>query len=757
MLSLLIALLAQANPRVVIDAEVGDGWIRGVLTVADGDVGLIDPLRDLPAPVDDVTQGRTFRGRPEQGEVRFRDRPDGSVWFHTLLPARYGDLGALDGRIVANGGWYPQPLEDGRLPNVDWDVTLHLPDGVLGVLGDHVGVHTLRWEGTAERVSMAAMREGWATPISGEGHALVLVTPHRPRPGLVAALHETLPFSAPSGHTWRGVIVEAPMRRRLVRPGVGTTFLSDRAWRAFGLARRLHHTSVMRELTASWVARPDPYERSLTAAALGLRFQQQIERKGAWRKLLSFLYPPADPRANDRTVPFTRELYGFVHVIDPLQDDLAERFAPFTTGPVVVAQLADAWGPEAPIRLGLALLDGASMEDAAAVGLIEPAELEAWRHPYPLQDYILRLDRTHDATLLQRIAPPDAPPEVVTIRMEDELRVLRVGPGPQSLVVDTPPGVERVVLDPYRHLDQLSRFGDARPWKLRFGVSGAVTTLNLSDFYFEGWAGFEVRRDNDSHNRWNGRLFHDAESWVGAEIGYVRFEGRSITASSRAHRIGIAIDPTVLDPNFAPLQGSRFAMGTTASYRWDTRNSYLWPLRGSRVAVQATLGFVFDNPVYWLSVRGSAMRLQDLHPRHVIASRAVWGFAVTDLDHRKLPLGGSQALRSLPVDAVLGNVLMGGMMEYRFAPLRQASWWLGPGWLSEIQLAVGVEGGTSLVERDWVGAVGVTAGASVTVDVFGIQPSLMGLTAAWPVWSHGIALERDPWVPQITARATQEF
>jgi hypothetical protein len=129
----------------------------------------------------------------------------------------------------------------------------------------------------------------------------------------------------------------------------------------------------------------------------------------------------------------------------------------------------------------------------------------------------------------------------------------------------------------------------------------------------------------------------------------------------------------------------------------------------------------------------------------MLALRLTTGVASGQVEHRLLPLGGGGALRSLPEDLVVGNVLLCGNLEYRATLLHHLSVPLGIGWLSDVQLVPGVEAGQLWRTDATVGksyaATGVSLGGFVVVDLLGADPTLVGLTLARPLVLSHIATE----------------
>ena len=158
--ALLVAVgVASAAPEVRIEASVDPELrvVRGTMTV----VGLegaswVDPLASLPIPSLEIAHVRTWPGRPERGSVVWEQEGCCTLTFEARLPHRWEDLGWTRRHgLFANGSWYPQPIVDGTLPVVHWQVDVDLPPETTGALGDSVGRGHVRWDGFADRASLA--------------------------------------------------------------------------------------------------------------------------------------------------------------------------------------------------------------------------------------------------------------------------------------------------------------------------------------------------------------------------------------------------------------------------------------------------------------------------------------------------------------------------------------------------------------------------------------------------------------------------
>jgi hypothetical protein len=140
--------------------------------------------------------------------------------------------------------------------------------------------------------------------------------------------------------------------------------------------------------------------------------------------------------------------------------------------------------------------------------------------------------------------------------------------------------------------------------------------------------------------------------------------------------------------------------------------------------------------------------------------------AQSTVDHRLLEVGGAGIMASIPelpacTDAVrtdcqpLADLRATAAVELRWAVVRDAS---VPGllaWGSELQLAPGLEAVAADVDgAAW--AVGATLGLTGIYDLLGADPSLIGVTAGWPLLGQGLPATPQP-LPELLLRWSQAF
>lgn len=748
-----------APPLIRIDATVDDDLevITGTLTyTGDQPVYVVDPLAKLPAPSDDRTTLRTWTGAAERGVVRAVPTGTGQWRFTTILPRRWGDVGAQPGRaLFANGQWYPQPMLEDEPIDALWTVSITLPQGVAGAVGDVAGTERIAWFGMGERVSLAVLRGGRVTSLEEDGMRVDLLTRRRPPRAWRRRILPALRAIRPPEQPLRLAIVRAPLRRRLARPGRGLAYLSDRAWRLTPGLRRYHDPAIQRALLTAALEIQDPVARDIAAATL-VRYQPDGEASA--RKLLRWVSwnPVIDAILHDRTLPFWSDILDTTHPADPLRDDLLERYAPRGPATAHLAQIDALHGRDTAVAFTNSLLGGASMDEAAAASGVRLELVDGWRAPPVEQDLHLHIDRDALEVRVERTAPDGAPPEVVVLRVDDERAVRVLGRGERELTFGLDERPRRVVLDPDHIIDQTSRRGDA--WPPRFTVTAAawVDQVNLTEGWLSGFASVWARGSDDTRNVWSVGASANQQTLPSLSIGWLHRRGPLQDGLNRPHRLSAWIEPAWTHPRFAEGDRALFTLGAGAGYAWDTRISGRFPLRGRRLAISANGGVLPSLDTHWSTARLSATGLVSPHPRLAFAGTASLAGATGDAAQRLLWLGGPGSIVSLPPAAAIGRARTVGRAEARWAPIRHASVpLLGLAWLSEVQLTGGVESAYAYtLAEDHVGVVGLTGGATVVVDLLGASPALFGTTVGYPVRTWNLDA---PGRPQITLRFGQAF
>ena len=734
---LLHPLAAQAF---VLDATVSEDLraVTGALCWSgDEPASFVDYLGALPAPPDDRSALRTWPRGPGAGSVSWREGQGSCLDFEAHLPDRYGAVGRVPGQgLFLNGGWYPVPLDArGRVLEADWDVRVRIPEGAVGAVGHSAGAAELSWQGHGERVGLAVIPGGRLEILETAVGDLPVVS----RYGLTKArqrwLRRSLEAVWPQGESLDLAVVDAPLMRRLARPGPGLLFLSTRAFRLNPGLRHLHQQAVGHGLLEAglWRALPDQRQRDFTAAVLASRALEEAPTAQGLLRWFSWL-PQIDELLYSGSVPYVSEVMGEPWPGDTVTDDLLEVLDPRLPGAVVAGRAAAMGEPVALVAADL--LAGGPVPD-----WLVPSELLDIVQDYRL---VVSRDRAEAQVRIQRDASSGAPDEPLVVVLDDARVVLAPLAGGDEVVLtlDEVPG--RVVLDPDGLLRQHDRANDRWPSRWTTVVSAFPAVWNLSSGRIEGYLALRFRRQHETHWYYDTYVFRDEVDEVGARAAVGRSWGPLQDRRWRPYRLYLWGSGSLLDPDFRPTERGRYAVDAGATWVWDTSVDWLFPLRGHRLTVSAHGGFVPASTQRWAGLGASMGGVTSPHPRVALAGQARVGRSWGQVEHRLQVLGGVDNMRSVPADLAVGASKLVTRGELRVAPVRHISVPLGFAWLDEVQLSGGLEAGVlggatlepsyGLTPPDgWVTALGWTAGSFVVVDVLGGQPALAGLVLAGPV------------------------
>lgn len=725
---------------------------------------LVNALALLPAPTDDRTAVRTWVGREDAGESIWSPSPSpdlqppaqaglglhGEYTFHTRLPHRYGDVGysgrGVRGALHANGGWYPQVVDDAsgadRIVVAEWDVKVSGP-GVV-VINGAVGQGRSHWKGTSDRAALAVVPNGRVRPIPSTSLTLVDL------PGLTPTSHAL-------GRRWLAAIAPtaagltlpgAPLRQdpsaivpllqpvtlvqgtdllHLARPAPGMVYLSDRSFRLVWLFRPTHARGVRQALISAATPLPSGWDRDFVADAVARSLPA-----ADLRKTLGWLgwNPVVDALLNDGTLPFYADIFA-----EPFEDDpqLLDRIEARTPARAASRQLDDLLGS------GAALAEAARMlGDDALPGPdgprrpadpVPPALRRGWTTAYdPDQDYAIEIEGGRPIAVV-RTADPLAPAEVVRVTADGQTHAWLTGTGSDRLKVDERDAVR---VDG-AHIDQHTRANDRWPARWDVILSGGAAGLSPTQGNLHLWGDLLLRPQGDTRNLGIGAIEHDEQDIVTLSVGYVWAFGPLLNRQRRAQRLVFLVDGSWLDPAFRPTTTGAYAMGGYVGWSWETRQEEA--LSGHRISASIGGGLVPGSTERWASTGVAATQLFSISPRQVLAVRGKVGWASGDVEHRMLTLGGADDLRSIPESLFVGNEKVIGNLEYRAALFRNAQIPLPLLWATELQLAPGLEFGSAWAnDGSSLAAAGVSLGVHGVVDALGGRPMLAGVTVAAPVW-----------------------
>lgn len=759
-----LALLAPAfaaGPRFVVDATVSADLrtIRGTLTYDACACAFVDPLASLPQPTGDRDLLRTFPGRPDLGALSFTLIGDGQLRFQARLPERFGDVGHLDGwGLYANGGWYPQPVDGAGRPVAGvWTghVRVEGPaDGRVTVLNGVVGGVEVTGDRDADRLALAVLERGVVTTQQLGGRTVTYVE-HRHAEAFVHREVTTLLTLAPfadAGLEGPVTIVEDLDLRRLAVPAPGMVYLTDRAFRITRLLAGYHLGAVREALAAAVQPRGDGWERAFVAAAVtdGLPLP-------SLQKLLGWLSwnPVVDSLLHDGTLPYYSDIFLEAFPDPPV---LLEGLGARVPARAAERQVAALLGVDAVHALAASALaaPGTSLDPLARAAGLPAVLVDGWARPYPKdQDYAVHA--AEGAVSVERRAAPDAPAEVVALTVDGApVAPWLVGPGPGSTPVVAPDGSapRRVAVDPGSLVRETDRVDNRWPSRWTTILSGGIYDLSPSQraFALDGLAAF--RRLDDTRNLYLVGASHDVQDLASAYVEYVRYLGPLLDRQFRSQRFYASFGPSLLDPAYRPTESGAVALGGGMGFTEDTRQGDE-ALRGHRLSVGVGGGFVPGSADVWASASASGVGLVPLTPRVVLAGKLGVAWASGQVEHRLLALGGGSLVRSVSDNEVVGNERAVADLELRLAVFRNASLPLPLVWLSELQLAPGLEAGAlwrgdlgafDLADVDHAvdpaglyAGLGATLGVHVIADGLGARPVFVGTSFALPLDQVGFA------------------
>ena len=757
-----LAIRPAEAARIFVDAEIRSDLqtVVGTMRVDGEGIRLVDPQSLLPMPPDDRERRRTFPNGPEKGWIHLESLGDGRYAFHSILPSRYDATGKVPGRgLYANGLWLPQPVTGTALAQVDWVVDVALPSGTVAILNGVAGTGTVRWTGTAERLSIAVIPHAYASFLTlPEGQVAVVSDRHissRETEHLEAILADAWPSEDPPNF----MVVVSPLRRRLVRAGHGMLFLSDRALRLTdGLWQ--YHVSAVRKglLEAGLTAIGDPFARAFVATALSdaRAAQPDANRLLGW---VSWI-PLVDSLLYSGSLPFYSEVFDETYPADPLADDLAELFGPEQQPARAVVRMIDArFGAGTSEQIARQVVAGQPFEAALAAANVPLELVGEWRRARPDENLHLDVRREPDGTWtahVEREVTVDAPPIAVPLRINGVESVWQAqnGADDESWTFDTKP---KIVVDPQGIVRQSRMDDDRFPTRWTVVVSALPYELDLRDERISAFADVAFRRQYDTRWVYNVTAVTDHEDIVAFDAGVNRYFGPLKDRRARPYRLSLSAGPAFLDPDFRPTDGGNVALGAALIGTWDTRVEDLLPTSGHNVTIATTGGFVPSSDERWTSLSLRALGLAPFAGRVTGAARVVGALATGDVAHRLLTLGGTGDVQAIPTDAVVGDRKVGGAVELRWNAIRNASVPLAILWGSDLQLSAGIDQGVLWSDEQRYSALGWTGGLFLAGDILGAQPAGIGGWIAGPlVWAPDELVE-DRSDVQLYIRLTQAF
>ncbi len=731
--------------------------IRGTIAVDDyPGLQWLDLLSQLPLPNSDRVEQRTFTHVKEKGFMRLESpKPSGrNPTFHVVFPRRMGASGLVPDRgLFVNGLWHPHPVLDGRSALIMWDVELKLPENTVGVLNGAVAEGILRWKGTADRLSLAVVRNARIQHHDlGPMSRMTLVDSGPKRPLRDARLKTVANTGIDPEAARSFAVVETPSRRRLIRQGPHTLYLSDRVFRLYGQQWKNHIPAVRRGLHAVSLDVWDPWSRELIA---GLTPATQYKHRSLWSTLrwTAFL-PQVDSLIYDGRSPFVSDIFEEVWPSDSLRDDALEMVDNPMPPRVAAKKLERLYGSDTMQTWATAVIAGAHPEDAISIAELSPTALRDW-YAYPAdQDVSVAVTREPNSWRIdiKRNAPNGVTSEPIPFSINGESRVWTATKTTDTLSFTDTKKPRHVKVDPQKEVFQNDHSNDTWPKPQTFTASGSLSEINLEQLRPNAAVYLVSRRPFST--RWVHGLVANTSvierMGLSYRLGYSF--GRLLDRRNRTWRAWLSPGMAWLDPDFDARYAGGIAADWAVGIRKDTRDA--WPIsrHGHAYSWYGGSGGIVGGASSWLFTGAQASIVAPIGGLLVTANRLKLDTTTSQLPHRRLGLGGIQAVQGLSSSFQRGQRRVAGTSEMRFMPIRHASIPVWLAWVTHIQLSAAVDGAW----LDDSAALGWNAGIAAAADVFGRQSAMAGLWLASPIWTHNTeTLDKPP--PQLYLRASQSF
>ena len=575
------------------------------------------------------------------------------------------------------------------------------------------------------------------------------------------------------------VVVEAPLRWRLVEQGEGCVIVSDRFLETDPHMRRTHQTQLARAvMTDLLLPHMEIVERSDEAPAvaeavswallpryLASRYRRNPTAKDILQPLdfipaiEQFLYAPR--------YPFADEVLNNPYQYDPLHADIRRFHRRGISPRVSQLKLREQTGRLAMDAAAVAYVTSLDEDSpqpfldllARRSGVDARTTWNDWEETLPLVNYDLEVDRQRSndgwTTTIEVSRDTGGSDASEPVEVQATVPKNRGVPATRYLLrwdglgkgarwhLTTARRVRRVELDPRQKLLELDRQGfilrhdNYRPKRVKLHPWWVVYSINLTEGTFEGQLGLSCRTAFDNRNLFSASVFHTDAMTAGIGVGYHRYFGRSRDALYLRNRIGISAGLDVFDPRYAAIEGD-WPMGAvvSVSYRYDDRFGSTFPTRGGRFSASVHTGkaWLLEEEVpQFAGASTSGSALIPIHPRFVMAWLGKAGATSANLAHMQFGLGGNNDLRGLPGNFATGRFKLFTALECRYMALRDTDLRLPFGRLRGIQLVAFAEAG-------WVGDgvpipeelnVGLGAGIRFHFAYFGIFPEIGGIDIAW--------------------------
>lgn len=728
--------------------------------------------------------------------------------FETRIPRRYGTFGRVGKVLTVNGGLAPLPVQrdsqglwlvgapPAPLPR---DVHLDIPRGWGGSIGDQViPASPAEPNGERQRVhhqhtdgawSSLSLRKDFQIQTLEEVPGASVQFVGRPLRKLqrdwvaqsVAASRETLrnlgiAMDEPL------LLVEAPLRRRLIERGEGVLFVSDRYLEASPLLWRYFDVHLAQAILAQGLeplcaSREDPrllplvvngLSWSLVHDYLQVRWRNHVSLRNLLQAL-SFL-PYVNSLLETPVFPFADQIYDNPYVADPLRADVRRFNRPLRSGRLLFLRLEDEVGAASLRAAALSALERTSLPFPETLeertGLSLRPIFESWLQPPARIDYrIDAVQRTrdeqgghHTRLRVRRTVESEAPIRPVEVLLSPALRPRKrnvklfwAGGGEETeWEVSTPWRVASIEVDPRGRVLEVDEDGvslkqnNRRPQASKLTGNAYILSLNPTSGTIEAWASLELRPRHDHRHRAATTIYTSEQVMVGGSLSYIHSFGPPRVGPHRRKRVVLDYTLERLSPRFRPTDAPILMEGQL-SLIYDNRAWSFSPTRGSRLRASFFVGSDFGNSSpdgraleesAFAGIDLEATHLVPLHPWHVIGLRGKLGLVRGNVVHRQFTLGGNNDLRGIAENSVVGPFRTLASVEWRHHFFRDADLPFGLGRFRALQGALFVEGG--LVSDPALGPpdprsarLSIGYGLRLFGNWVGVLPAMGGIEIAW--------------------------
>ncbi|HSD11009.1 MAG TPA: BamA/TamA family outer membrane protein [Candidatus Binatia bacterium] len=468
-----------------------------------------------------------------------------TIAFRTRLPNLFDTFGAVDGLVVADGGWYPLPLAVVPMPgnhlcasSVGTRAELSIPAGSSLLVNGRrfaAGSDIEVAAPAGERLSLVLSRTPFETSAFRVGRRTVEIDSvpsrelaHRISRGKtpLEALADTLPAVLADSSDERPLrIVRLPLRWYPSASVPGMVLVSDRLFEIFPILRPLHQRELayavfLEEETKAAAAREPPVDASWIAEGLAWRRAEALYRarfRGGrevkdWIRLFD-VFAIVDRFETAPRIPFVRPFFPVAASDDPLGIRLGGVCGDRPPGGFVFDKLEAKLRP-ATFAAVLERYRGSRdhLRDVVRAAGGEDADrfLAAWLRRYAPVNYALReveLDPAGKPGARFTIdrTSPEVRPDSVDVALEEEgdagTETSFIDLSGASTVVDLAARakVRAVELDPRRETVQTRLDDDRVPSEYQFLLDSADVEVSSTEFGFStllvGRRRYDYRKD----------------------------------------------------------------------------------------------------------------------------------------------------------------------------------------------------------------------------------------------------------------------